>query len=63
VADTAVHPMQDVLRLPGADRMNFPGKPSGYWEWRFSWDQVKPAHAQELALLTRLYGRDGVVAV
>jgi 4-alpha-glucanotransferase len=61
VADTAVHPMQDVLRLPGADRMNFPGKPSGYWEWRFSWDQVKPVHAHELALLTRLYGRDGVV--
>jgi 4-alpha-glucanotransferase len=41
--------------------MNFPGKPSGYWEWRFSWDQVKPVHAHELALLTRLYGRDGVV--
>ncbi len=59
VADTAVHPMQDVLGLEGMHRMNFPGKGEGYWEWRFSWDQVKPVHAQRLAHLCRLFGRDG----
>ncbi len=59
VADTAVHPMQDVLGLAGAHRMNLPGQGAGYWEWRFAWSQVRPEHAQRLAHLTRLYRRDG----
>ena len=57
VADTAVHPMQDVLALPTACRMNFPGQESGWWGWRFDWTQVQPWHAQRLAELGRLYGR------
>ena len=59
VADTAVHPMQDVLGLAGEHRMNLPGRGEGYWQWRFSWDQVRPEHAQRLAHLTRLFRRDG----
>ncbi|HEV7915564.1 MAG TPA: 4-alpha-glucanotransferase, partial [Albitalea sp.] len=35
VADMAVHPMQDVLGLDGAHRMNHPGQTAGCWEWRF----------------------------
>ena len=62
VADTAVHPLQDVLGLGAEHRMNFPGKAEGYWEWRFTWDQVKPEHAQRLADLCRLYRRDGSAA-
>jgi 4-alpha-glucanotransferase len=57
VADTAVYPMQDVLDLPTEHRMNFPGKPEGYWEWRFDWSQVRPEHAQRLARLVKVYGR------
>lgn len=57
VADTAVYPMQDVLDLPTEHRMNFPGKPEGYWEWRFDWSQVRPEHAQRLARLVQVYGR------
>ena len=57
VADTAVHSLQDVLGLAGEHRMNFPGKGEGYWEWRFSWEQVRPDHAQRLAQLCELYGR------
>jgi 4-alpha-glucanotransferase len=57
VADTAIHPLQDILGLGTECRMNFPGKSEGYWEWRFSWDQVQPAHAQRLAHLCQLYGR------
>jgi 4-alpha-glucanotransferase len=57
VADTAVHPMQDVLALPTECRMNFPGQESGWWGWRFDWSQVQPWHAQRLAELGRLYGR------
>jgi 4-alpha-glucanotransferase len=57
VADTAVYPMQDVLDLATEHRMNFPGKPEGYWEWRFDWSQVRPEHAQRLARLVKVYGR------
>ncbi len=57
VADTALYPMQDVLDLPTEHRMNFPGKPEGYWEWRFDWSQVRPEHAQRLARLVKVYGR------
>ncbi len=57
VADTAVHPMQDILCLPTEHRMNYPGQPSGWWQWRFQWSQVQPWHAQRLAEFSRLYGR------
>jgi len=59
VGDMAIHPMQDVLGLGGEHRMNFPGKSEGYWEWRFTWDQVTPAQAERLNALCKLYRRDG----
>ena len=58
VADTAVHPMQDVLGLGHESRMNFPGQGAGWWAWRFSWWQVTPEHAQRLAKMCQLYRRD-----
>jgi 4-alpha-glucanotransferase len=57
VADTAIVPLQDVLALPSECRMNFPGKQSGWWEWRFEWAQVHAWHGHRLAELCRLYGR------
>ena len=57
VADTAIHPLQDVLGLDGASRMNLPGEGEGYWEWRFGWGQVQPGHAARLRRLCQLYGR------
>ena len=57
VADTAIHPMQDVLGLGQDSRMNLPGVGQGYWEWRFTWQQVTPSHAQELRRLCELYRR------
>ena len=57
MADTAIHPMQDVLGLDGSGRMNLPEVGQGYREWRFGWDQVKPVHAQRLVGLGGLYGR------
>jgi 4-alpha-glucanotransferase len=59
VADTVIHPMQDVLGLGGEHRMNLPGRGEGYWEWRFDWRQVRPEHAKLLAHFTRLHRRDG----
>jgi 4-alpha-glucanotransferase len=49
VADTVIFPMQDVLGLGSDDRMNFPGKADGNWEWRFEWGQLKPEYAHRLA--------------
>ncbi len=57
VADTAVVPMQDVLRLGGEHRMNLPGTASGNWSWRFTWSQVGPWPAAALRRLAELYGR------
>ena len=57
VAALSIIPMQDVLGLGTADRMNQPGLGEGFWEWRFSWTQVAPWHAERLAELTRLHGR------
>jgi 4-alpha-glucanotransferase len=59
VADTAVYAMQDVLALPSASRMNFPGRSEGWWEWRLQWSQVHPWHAQRLAGLCELFDRLG----
>jgi 4-alpha-glucanotransferase len=57
VADVAIAPLQDILRLDTEARMNFPGKPSGYWRWRFAKSMLTEKHADELLRLTRLYGR------
>ena len=60
VAAFAIFPMQDVLGLDSAHRMNRPGEATGSWEWRFFWDQVAPWHAERLAELTQMYGRTRV---
>jgi 4-alpha-glucanotransferase len=57
VADTAITQLQDVLGLEGAHRMNLPGVGDGFWEWRFTWDQVTPAHGEQLLRLGQLYRR------
>ena len=57
VADTAIHPLQDVLGLGADCRMNMPGVGEGYWEWRFTWAQVTPTHAQRLGQLCDWYQR------
>ena len=57
VAALSIVPMQDVLGLDASARMNRPGVTEGCWEWRFSWSQIGPVHAERLAEFTRLYGR------
>ena len=58
VADTVIHPLQDVLGLGAGHRMNLPGQGEGHWAWRFHWGQVQPVHAERLAALGRLYRRE-----
>ncbi len=57
VAAFAISPMQDVLGLDAAHRMNRPGEASGSWEWRFHWGQVDNWFAGRLAEMAVLYGR------
>lgn len=39
-ANFAIIPMQDILSLDGANRMNTPGTVSNNWVWRFNWAQL-----------------------
>jgi 4-alpha-glucanotransferase len=55
VADYAVVPLQDLLDLDTAARMNTPGRAVGNWAWRFT--DVPHAVLDRLADLTMLYGR------
>jgi len=58
VADSAVFPLQDVLGLGHAARMNAPGSSGGgNWRWRFTKDQLKGKSAKRLRELTETYGR------
>lgn len=57
VANTALVPMQDVLGLGSEARMNLPGRQSGNWGFRFSWDQITPATTSRLRELVETYGR------
>lgn len=59
VADTAIAPLQDVLALGSEARMNFPGKPSGNWRWRYLPGALTPALSERLAEMTEIYGRAG----
>jgi 4-alpha-glucanotransferase len=57
VADTAIIPLQDVLGLGSEARMNLPGRQSGNWAFRFSFEQLEPGLVSRLRELVELYGR------
>ncbi|MGQ0703806.1 MAG: 4-alpha-glucanotransferase [Gemmatimonadales bacterium] len=57
VADTAIVPLQDVLGLGSEARMNLPGRGSGNWAFRFSWDQITPQIVARLRELVELFQR------
>jgi 4-alpha-glucanotransferase len=57
VADHAITPLQDVLSLGSEARMNWPGRPSGNWRWRFRADLLTESLLDRLAELTEIYER------
>jgi 4-alpha-glucanotransferase len=57
VADHALAPLQDVLRLGTEARMNLPGRPWGNWRWRFTDKMLTGALLERLADLTDVYAR------
>ena len=54
----SIFPLQDLLSLGSDARMNMPGKPDGNWSWRLLPDQLQPHHAQRMAEITHIFGRD-----
>jgi len=57
IADVVIIPMQDILGLEDAARMNFPGTFGGNWSWRFTWDQAQQPIVRTYKELTELYDR------
>ena len=57
VADTAIIPLQDLLRLGSEARMNVPGTAFGNWGWRFTWDMVARDLAGHVRDQIECYGR------
>ncbi len=58
VADTAIVPLQDVLRLGGEHRMNVPGTVGLHnWTWRVTEDELRGGEGEALGAATILYGR------
>lgn len=59
VAALAIVPLQDVLNLGSAARMNLPGRPEANWSWRCRPDALHDGEAAWLAGLAETYGRTG----
>jgi 4-alpha-glucanotransferase len=57
VAGSVVFPMQDVLGLGSAARMNQPATLGGNWRWRMGEEALTAPLAARLARLSELYGR------
>jgi 4-alpha-glucanotransferase len=58
IADTVILPMQDVLGLGSDSRMNCPGIAENNWEWRLLPGQWSKIRANNLADMTKAYGRN-----
>lgn len=61
VADCAIAPLQDVLRLGHKARMNRPGTALGNWRWRATFEQLALDWPERLAELTEVYQRQPVL--
>jgi len=57
VADTAIIPLQDYLKLGGKARMNEPSTLGKNWKWRMEADCLTDELAQEIYRMCKIYGR------
>ncbi len=53
----SIIPMQDLMGLGSKSRMNVPGRPSGNWKWRFTWDRITPDIVERMRRMTQEAGR------
>jgi 4-alpha-glucanotransferase len=57
VAEIAILPIQDLMRLDGSARMNVPGIATGNWRWRFKKNQLRKNHWEHIKQLNIIYNR------
>lgn len=57
VADVAIIPMQDYLRLGAEARINVPSTSSGNWSWQMRGDAIPDGLADRIKAACKLYGR------
>lgn len=57
VSFLSILPMQDLLMLDSAARMNIPGTVGGNWQWRFEWQQLRPDVVDKISHFMKLYQR------
>ncbi|MDR0999825.1 MAG: 4-alpha-glucanotransferase [Clostridiales bacterium] len=53
----AITPIQDILNLDGANRMNMPGNPVGNWQFRYDESALTDDIAARLKYLCEIYNR------
>ncbi|HEX9917595.1 MAG TPA: 4-alpha-glucanotransferase, partial [Pyrinomonadaceae bacterium] len=58
VGNIAIIPLQDILGLGNAARMNLPNSTSGNWSWRYAPGALTDDLRERLKALTELYGRN-----
>jgi 4-alpha-glucanotransferase len=58
ISDLVIIPVQDILSLPAATRMNTPGTATGNWQWRVQSGALTAEICEQLKNLSHLYGRD-----
>jgi len=61
VAVFAISPMQDFLGLDNSARMNYPGNPSGNWDWRMSSNAFSDHLISKIKEYNYLYNRQNSV--
>lgn len=57
VANTAIIPMQDYLRLGAEARINTPSTPTGNWAWKMRGNAIPDGLADRIKAASSLYGR------
>jgi 4-alpha-glucanotransferase len=57
VANLAIVPLQDLLELGTAARMNLPGRPDGNWQWRYQAGALTDDLRARLRAITILFAR------
>jgi len=54
----AIVPIQDIMNLGAADRMNSPGLAQGWWKFRYTADMLTQNQATQMAYLTEMFNRN-----
>ncbi|HYW49012.1 MAG TPA: 4-alpha-glucanotransferase, partial [Gemmatimonadaceae bacterium] len=57
VANTVLIPLQDIIGSGSETRMNTPGRSSGNWAFRFTWEQLTPDLTRRLRSMVDIYDR------